>query len=481
VTCPSRPNASEVCVAGACNFVCGAGFADCDLSASNGCEAALASTVAHCGACGNRCVAPNGTPSCAGGRCGLAACNTGFADCDANPTNGCEIDLRSNPSHCGACGRVCAGGGTCTNGTCGFGDGSNGPLNATTTLTINTIRASASGTAGSTTLTLSNVVGAFAAGQTVIVHQTQAASGAVGQYEFREIASVSGATVTLTAALTNTYVTDTTRRAQAVVVPQYTTVNVSGTLNAPPWDGNSGGILAFDATDAVTVSGTIDMTGRGFRGRAHGCIYRCGRGYQGESTLGLGGVTIAANGAGGGGGGQGQDDASGGGGGHGAAGANGGNGTCGTCREACPIPGGSAGGVAGGVDLRTAVLFGGAGGEGGADEDGGRPGQGGNGGGIIFVRAGSLTVTGTLNASGVNGEAGQQGACGGVGCGMGGGGGGAGGAVRIETVSAAALGTNRVLVSGGGGGGATCNTISFCQSSDTIRGPCPGTSISSTT
>jgi len=397
-------------------------------------------------------------PSCASGVCGIAACTTGFGDCDNNVSTGCETDLRTSAAHCGACGRTCANGGTCTNGSCGFGDGSSGSLNATTTTTINTIRASASGTAGSTALTLSNVNGTFASGQTVVVHQTQAASGTVGQYEFRRIAAVSGTTLTLTAPLTNTYITDTTRRAQAVVVPQYTTVTVSGTLNAPAWDGNSGGILAFDASDGVTISGTVDMRGRGFRGRAHGCIYRCARGFQGEGHLALGDVTIVANGSGGGGGGAGQDDASGGGGGYGATGAAGGVGTCGTCREACPIPGGAAGGAAGGVDLRTAVLFGGAGGEGGADEDGGRPGAGGAGGGIVFMRGGSLTLTGTVQAGGGDGEGGQQGACGGVGCGMGGGGGGAGGAVRIETVGTANLGTDRVLTPGGTGGLATCNS-----------------------
>ena len=41
-------------------------------------------------------------------------------------------------------------------------------------------RAGVAGVAGSTTVTLSNVAGVFAAGQSVLLHQTQAAVGAVG-------------------------------------------------------------------------------------------------------------------------------------------------------------------------------------------------------------------------------------------------------------------------------------------------------------
>jgi hypothetical protein len=319
-----------------------------------------------------------------------------------------------------------------------------------------------SGTAGSITVTISNTVGTFAAGQEVLLHQTQAASGPVGQYEFARVASVSGATLTLAAPLANTYVTDATRHAQIVLVPEYTTVTVPAgtTLTAPAWNGNTGGILVFDAVGSVSVAGSITMSDRGFRGRGHGCIYRCGRGFQGESQLGLGGATIAANGNGGGGGGAGQDDARGGGGGHGTAGAAGGNGGCGICAEACPIPGGAGGGAAGIANLSGTFLFGGAGGEGGADEDGGNPGRGGNGGGAIVIRAGSIDVTGTIVSNGEVGANGNQNACGGSGCGMGGGGGGAGGTIRLVVIGTAMLGTGRVQAVGGGGGASTCHGVS---------------------
>ena len=52
-------------------------------------------------------------------------------------------------------------------------------------------------------------------------------AASVGQYEYARVASVAGTTLTLTAALRNTYATDTTSRAQVVRVQQYTAVTVS--------------------------------------------------------------------------------------------------------------------------------------------------------------------------------------------------------------------------------------------------------------
>jgi hypothetical protein len=344
-------------------------------------------------------------------------------------------------------------------GSCRFGTGRHGDLTAAGTTTINTTRASVSGTAGSSTVTIANTVGSFAAGDRVLLHQSQRASGPVGHYEYRRITAVAGSSVTLDAPLSNTYVTDASSRAQIVLVQEYGNVSVpaGSVLTAPAWDGNHGGILVFDATGSVSVVGLIDMTGRGFRGRNHACIYRCGRGFQGEGHTGLGGVDIAANGSGGGGGGAGQDGAAGGGGGYGAAGQPGGPGVyCGTCREACPIPGGAAGAAVGSADLNSVLLFGGAGGEGGADEDGGNPGRGGNGGGIVLIRATTFSVAGGIRSDGEAGANGCQGCCGGGGCGMGGGGGGAGGAVRLVAIGSATLGGNLVRALGGASGASTC-------------------------
>lgn len=50
---------------------------------------------------------PNATPARAAGACTVAACATGCGDCDGAPADGCETDVRSAASHCGACGRAC--------------------------------------------------------------------------------------------------------------------------------------------------------------------------------------------------------------------------------------------------------------------------------------------------------------------------------------------------------------------------------------
>lgn len=56
---------------------------------------------------------PLGTPACRAGACAVASCNAGRGDCDGLATNGCETDLATTPAHCGACGmrrtEVCDG------------------------------------------------------------------------------------------------------------------------------------------------------------------------------------------------------------------------------------------------------------------------------------------------------------------------------------------------------------------------------------
>ncbi len=132
--CATPANAQSVsCVSGRCDFTCRAPFADCDGLDTNGCETDPRGSVAHCGGCGLACpTRPNASPTCAGGTCGLR-CDTGFGDCDGDATNGCETDLRTTVSSCGACGRVCSvpgGLAACVASTCvvascgsgGFGD-----------------------------------------------------------------------------------------------------------------------------------------------------------------------------------------------------------------------------------------------------------------------------------------------------------------------------------------------------------------------
>ena len=52
--------------------------------------------------------AADGTPDCA----------DGTADCNQDPGDGCEVDLNSDPDHCGGCFRPCPAPKTCTQGIC---------------------------------------------------------------------------------------------------------------------------------------------------------------------------------------------------------------------------------------------------------------------------------------------------------------------------------------------------------------------------
>ncbi len=122
--CPIAPNATPSCAGGNCSLVCNAGYGDCNINSVDGCEASVLSDVNNCGACGNICPTPaNGTRTCTNGTCGVS-CNPGFANCDNNSANGCEVNLNTSSSNCGACGNVCQaqGASTCgTTGTCQAG------------------------------------------------------------------------------------------------------------------------------------------------------------------------------------------------------------------------------------------------------------------------------------------------------------------------------------------------------------------------
>jgi hypothetical protein len=98
VACP----ASAQCTDGACVAECVAPLADCDGNISNGCETNVATSLNNCGACGNVCTPqPFATPACTSGACTIGSCVDGFANCDSNVGNGCELLLKSNPP-CGS-------------------------------------------------------------------------------------------------------------------------------------------------------------------------------------------------------------------------------------------------------------------------------------------------------------------------------------------------------------------------------------------
>ncbi len=108
MACAARPGSDVSCVAGGCTYACSAGFADCDGNPANGCEVDLSSSAVHCGHCGGACTYANAAGVCAAGACTLGACNAGFGDCDGDPSNGCETDLRTSATHCGTCSNACS-------------------------------------------------------------------------------------------------------------------------------------------------------------------------------------------------------------------------------------------------------------------------------------------------------------------------------------------------------------------------------------
>ncbi len=79
----------------------------------------------HCGACGNTCAFRQAEADCVDSRCAMGACVDGFDDCDGLSENGCEAELATSLAHCGGCDRLCRfehGVALCDEGTCVLDD-----------------------------------------------------------------------------------------------------------------------------------------------------------------------------------------------------------------------------------------------------------------------------------------------------------------------------------------------------------------------
>ncbi|NMB77931.1 MAG: hypothetical protein GYA23_02410, partial [Methanomicrobiales archaeon] len=55
---------------------------------------------------------------CSQGTCYISQCKPNFGDCNKVTADGCEVNLRSDGSNCGACGNACSAGQKCTLGQC---------------------------------------------------------------------------------------------------------------------------------------------------------------------------------------------------------------------------------------------------------------------------------------------------------------------------------------------------------------------------
>ncbi len=117
--CAAPAGAQARCVAGACaTTACAA--SDCDGDPANGAETDTPRDACNCGACGRACENLRGvaTARCVACACEVTACDEGYADCDGESANGCEVYTFGDPLHCGGCGRACPGGDECVEGRC---------------------------------------------------------------------------------------------------------------------------------------------------------------------------------------------------------------------------------------------------------------------------------------------------------------------------------------------------------------------------
>ena len=283
----------------------------------------------------------------------------------------------------------------------------------------------------STTLSVSNIDesgDSFEDGEKVIILQMQddvigtntsdnssfgdlGAIASAGLYEINTISShteSSGAptTITLVNSLSNSFNTGTNSAVQIITFPTFGSPDYTTTSNISTrkWDGNIGGVTAFNVPGVLTLAHSISATATGLRGAfpnlggSAGCNGNTdfrfvsdnnhadkGEGiYKSTNTSFVAGMGKILSGGGGGN----SHNAGGGGGGNFSAGGQGGPGWP-TCSP-------TAGGI-GGIDLSahissTRIFMGGGGGAGEANNGGSQ--KAGNGGGIVLIKATEITSGG---------------------------------------------------------------------------------------
>jgi len=114
----------------------------------------------------------------------------------------------------------------------------------------------------------------FAEGDAVILIQMKGATvdstgnivdfGAAGRFEKNIIDSIRGNVFTFRFTMLHDYTE--LGSVQIVSMPSYKSARVVKPLTCKPWDGISGGVLAFAVADSMILNADIDVSGRGFRG-----------------------------------------------------------------------------------------------------------------------------------------------------------------------------------------------------------------------
>lgn len=273
-----------------------------------------------------------------------------------------------------------------------------------------------------------------------------------GNYEFANISSIRGITITFKNKLINRY--DINGQVQLVKVATYQSPVVAGTVTGKPWNGSSGGLIVIEASDSITFrGGSIDASLDGFSGGDISEVNAADSdqmAYYYDRATGLGGVKgesisdyvqqhdagrgAQANGGGGGN----SQNAGGGGGSNGGAGGKGGNQTS----KYAPLPIGGLGGFALDYAGHKQQLFLGGGGGGGQQNDTSAS-AGAIGGGLVIIRTPKINALGggsIISNGGSASLAGVDGA----------GGGGGGGTIALDVPSVVG---NLTLNANGGNGG----------------------------
>ena len=178
----------------------------------------------------------------------------------------------------------------------------------------NQYSAGAMGNQGETALQVGNP-STFNSGSHIMIHQTRGADGVTaGTWELNQVKSVNGSTLHLIKALSHSYVTGGSAKAQVVLAASFGNVEIvnGGTLKpSSPLavDGSSGGIVYVRANKMTVKSGgRIDADGMGFQPSPGGYFApgasECGVGTAGDSKQncsgGAAGAPLCANAGGGG-------------------------------------------------------------------------------------------------------------------------------------------------------------------------------------